>query len=176
MKFAFVARFLVVFAVLTVLGAATQFPSSYASALEAIGNVTSPALSGWTFERDLTEVPRRQLRFRRGTESMIFQLSLEALALGLLPFLSLMGATPGMTLLERLRAISMGIAGLFVLDLIVLLAYPWMVRNPNAVKDITGTFLGLLTFVGGPVILWFALTYKHLRSVWNLGDGAVESD
>ena len=58
-----------------------------------------------------------------------------------------------------------------------MLLYPWLVGNPDAVTDIVGTFLGLLTFVGGPVILWFALTYRELRGVWRLesrretGDG-----
>ena len=31
-----------------------------------------------------------------------------------------------------------------------------------------GTFLGLLTFVGGPVILWFVLTFRQLQAVWRL--------
>ncbi|MEO8605087.1 MAG: hypothetical protein ABI629_21145, partial [bacterium] len=63
---------------------------------------------------------------------------------------------------------AIGVAALFALDLLVLLLYPWLVGNPNAVTDITGTFLGLLTFVGAPVILWFALTYRSMRDVWQL--------
>ncbi len=57
---------------------------------------------------------------------------------------------------------------LFALDLVVLLLYPWLVGSPNAVTDITGTFLGLLTFVGAPVILWFMLTFRELGAVWRL--------
>ena len=63
----------------------------------------------------------------------------------------------------------MGVVGLFALDLLILLLYPFLVGSPNAFTEIIGTFLGLLTFVGGPVILWFALTFRQLQSVWRLG-------
>ncbi len=167
MKWRFVGRFLVAFAVLIPLATTTDFPTHYASALESVGRVTSPALNGWSFERSADAGPSG-LRFRRGSESMRFELSLAAFALGLFPFLSLVGATPGMPLRRTAWAIVAGVSGLFALDLCVVLAYPWMVRNPNDIKDITGTFLGLLTFVGAPVILWFALTYRYLAPVWRL--------
>ena len=86
----------------------------------------------------------------------------------MLPLLSLLGATPGLGAgAIALRALA-GIAGLFALDLLILLLYPFLVGSPNAFTDIIGTFLGLLTFVGGPVILWFVLTFKQLRPVWRL--------
>jgi hypothetical protein len=88
--------------------------------------------------------------------------------LGLLPLLSLIWATPRMRVRQRSTTALLGVGGLFLLHLLVLVAYPWMVRDPDAVKDISGTFLGLLTFVGGPAILWFALTYESLRDVWRL--------
>jgi hypothetical protein len=165
MKARFLLGFLLTFAILIPLGVATDFPHVYARSLEVSGSVLSPALSGWSFERSAAAGPSG-LRFRRGSESLPFQLSLDALALGLLPLLSLIGATPGMGAGRRAAAVAIGVAGLFALDLAILIAYPWMVRNPNWFKDITGTFLGLLTFVGGPVILWFALTYRNLRDVW----------
>ncbi len=169
MKTRFLLRFLLAFAILIPLGVVTNFPKAYSRSLEIAASGLSPALSGWSFERS-ESAGRSGLRFRRGPESLAFQLSLDALALGLLPLLSLILATPAMTLGRRSGAVAIGVAGLFALDLVVLLAYPWMVRNPNAVKDVTGTFLGLLTFVGGPVILWFALTYRNLQQVWKLQD------
>ncbi len=167
MKTRFLLRFLLVFAILIPLAAATRLPRFYSSALAATATALSPALSGWTLRRDDAKDPP-QLRFRRGAESLPFELSLDAMALGLLPLLSLIAATPGIRWRPRVAAALIGIAGLFLLHLAVVTAYPWMVRNPNAIKDISGTFLGLLTFVGGPVILWFALTYKSLRQVWRL--------
>jgi di/tricarboxylate transporter len=167
MKARFVLRFLLAFAILIPLGAATQAPHAYATALRATAAVLSPALSGWSLER--TGPPdRSQLRFRRGAESLPVRLSLDSLALGLLPLLSLIWATPRMRVRQRSTTALLGVGGLFLLHLLVLVAYPWMVRDPDAVKDISGTFLGLLTFVGGPAILWFALTYESLRDVWRL--------
>lgn len=167
MKARFLLRFLAVFAVLVPIGATTGTPRLYATALEVATAALAPAINGWSLER--TPTPTRSgLRFRRGSESLPLQLSLEALALGLAPLFSLIGATPAMPARRRARALVLGAGGLFALHLLVLLAYPWMVRNPNACKDIAGTYLGLLTFVGGPVILWFVLTYDSLAQVWRL--------
>ena len=70
--------------------------------------------------------------------------------------------------MSALVVIAILLVVLFALDLMILLVYPFLVGSPNALTDIAGTFLGLLTFVGGPVILWFALTFRELRDVWRL--------
>jgi hypothetical protein len=165
MKSTFIARFLIAFALLTLANEATNLPAGYARALGETARVLSPALTGWSFA---PATQGAEPRFRRGTESLRFQIRLDLLALGLLPLLSLFAATPRMPPGQRLGRAALGAFGLFCLDLVVVLAYPWMVRNPNAAKDITGTFLGMLTFVGGPVVLWFALTYPFMRGVWQL--------
>ena len=111
---------------------------------------------------------RQEIWFRRGGEQPLrLQLSLDALALGLLPLLSLLAATPGLRPGRLATTAALGVAGLFALDLLVLLLYPWLVGGTTA-SEITGTFLGLLTFVGGPVILWFVLTFRELGAVWRL--------
>ena len=168
-RLAFVVRFLVVFALLIVAGWWTSAPARYASALRIAAAVTSPLANGWSLEERARDAGRQEIWFRRGNDQLRLGLSLDALALGLLPLLSLLGATPRLGPASlALRAV-LGVAGLFILDLLVLLLYPYLVGSPNAFTDIVGTFLGLLTFVGGPVILWFALTYRELRPVWRLG-------
>lgn len=165
---AFVARFLALFALLIVAGWLTAAPRGYAAALRFAAATVSPLVTGWNLEQRQPEADGRpQLWFRRGGEQLRLALGLEQLALGLLPLLALLGATPGLGARARLRAAVLGLAALFALDLLVVVLYPWLVR-PGAVTDIAGTFLGLLTFVGGPVILWFALTFRQLRSVWRL--------
>jgi hypothetical protein len=163
----FVARFLLAFAVLTVLGAAGEVPRRYANALARAAAALSPLTNGWSLEERAAASPRERLWFRRGTEQMRLALSLEALALSLLPLLSLISATPLPGWRPRLVAAGLGILGLFALDLLVLLLYPVLVID-SAVTNIAGTFLGMLTFVGGPVILWFVLTYRWMRGVWRL--------
>jgi hypothetical protein len=168
-KALFVVRFLVVFALLIVLGWLTDAPARYATALRVVASFTSPVVNAWSLEeRDRSVTGRQEIWFRRGSEQMRLQLSLDALALGLLPLLSLLGATPGLGAARLAAAAAIGVGGLFVLDLLVLLLYPYLVGTPNAFTDIAGTFLGLLTFVGGPVILWFVLTFSRLRTVWRL--------
>lgn len=169
-KLAFVGRFLAVFALLIVLGWLTDAPRRYAAALRIGASITSPLANGWSLEeRAPATVGRQEIWFRRGGQELRLQLSLDALALGLLPLLSLLGATPGLGAGRRIAYAAAGVAGLFLLDLLVLLLYPFLVGSPNAFTDIVGTFLGLLTFVGGPVILWFVLTFRQLRTVWRLG-------
>jgi hypothetical protein len=165
---AFVLRFLALFAALVAAGGATGAARGYARLLEGAAALASPAATGWWLERRPGANDTR-LWYRSGEHALPLQLSLEALALGLLPFLSLLGATPGLGLRRLLTGAALGFAGLFLLDLLVLVLYPLLVSRPNPFTDITGGFLGLLTFVGGPVILWFVLTYDRMRPVWRLG-------
>jgi hypothetical protein len=166
-KAVFVLRFMSVFALLIVLGWATSAPKGYAFVLERVGAVAGPAAHGWWLERAPGH-PRTQLWFRRDTQRLPLLLNLETLALGLLPMLSLISATPGLGFRRWLSSAAVGCLAFFCLHLMVLVLYPVLVSSPNAVTDITGTFLGLLSFVGAPVILWFALTFDRLRDVWKL--------
>lgn len=172
-KLAFVGRFLIVFALVIVVGRASHAPAGYAAMLRGAANVVGPVTNGWWLETRAAKTGKTELWFRRGEHDVRLILSLEALALGLLPLLSLIGATPGLGWRRLVVALVVGFAGLFALDLLVLLLYPLLVLHPNALTDITGTFLGLLTFVGGPVILWFALTFDRLKAVWRLGPAAI---
>ena len=175
-KPAFVGRFLAIFALLIVAGWATQATSRYASMLRTTVAAVSPVVTGWWIEtRDDGGKP--QVWFRRsgvgGTDEaqqdrqLKLLLSLDALALGLLPLLSLFGATPGLGWKRLLGGAAIGVLALFALDSLVLLLYPALVSG-GALPDIAGTFLGILTFVGGPVILWFVLTFDRMRGVWRL--------
>ena len=164
----FVARFLLLFAALAALGWVTGAPRLYARVLRVAGSATSPLVNGWTLEDRSRTSGRQEIFFRRGNDQLPLALGLNQLALSLLPLLALLGATPGLGARALAARAGIGAAALFALDLLVLLAYPWLVGTPNAVTDIAGTFLGLLTFVGGPVILWFVLSYEQLRGVWRL--------
>jgi hypothetical protein len=165
-KPAFVGRFLVVFAALIVLGWATDGPRRYAAALRITASAITPAVSGWWIESRPVGI-KDEVFFRHGEQELKLLLSLEALALGLLPLLSLFGATPRLGWKRMATRAAIGVAGLFLLDLLILVLYPYLVSQTD-VADALGTFLGILTFVGGPVILWFALTFDRLRGVWGL--------
>jgi hypothetical protein len=167
-KALFVLRFLTAFALLIVLGWSTNAQQHYARLLAACARIASPLVNGWWLE-ERAGGSGVELWFRHGVSELRLLLSLESLALGLLPLLALLSATPGLGLRRAAVAALIGGAAFFTLDLVVVLLYPLLVSSPNALTDITGTFLGLLTFVGAPIILWFVLTFDRLRQVWRLG-------
>jgi hypothetical protein len=164
----FVARFLLLFALLAALGWLSRAPHGYATLLRLAASATCPLINGWTLEDRSAVGGRQEIFFRQGNDELRLALGLDQLALGLLPLLALLGATPGLGPRRLATRAAIGVAALFALDLLIVLIYPWLVGDPNPVTDILGTFLGLLTFVGGPVILWFVLTYEQLRGVWRL--------
>ena len=169
-KAAFIGRFLGVFALLIVVGWLTGAPKLYARALYGGMAIGGPLANGWSVEERAKTSGRQEIWLRRGGDQLRLALGLDALALGLLPLLSLIAATPRISARRLATCAALGIAGLYALDLLVLLLYPWLVgAELNPVAEITGTFLGLLTFVGGPVILWFLLTFRELGTVWQLG-------
>ena len=164
-KPAFVGRFLLLFALLIVLGWATDATARYAALLRATTGTVSPMLTGWWIEPRTDKLGKTETWFHRGDDEMKLLLSLDALALGLLPLFSLLGATPGLGWRRLAFAASAGAASLFALDALILLLYPALVSG-TAASDIAGFFLGILTFVGGPIILWFVFTFDRLRDVW----------
>jgi len=93
---------------------------------------------------------------------------LPALSMGLVPFASPVLATPGQTR----RRIALNVLGggvvYFVLHVAIVLLYPFILTDPNFLKDTLGVFSGLMGFVVAPLALWFVLTYPALRSLWAL--------
>lgn len=163
---AFVARFLAAFAVMILVASVSDLPARYGRLLRVTAAAVTPVVTGWWME--VHETPGgTQIRLRRGSETIPFGFSLEKLALGLFPLLSLFGATPGLGIRRGLLRALAACSLFFALDLLVVLLYPVLVR-PGAATDIAGTFLGLLVFVGAPVILWFVFTFDQMRAVWRL--------
>lgn len=169
----FLARFIVAFGIFAALGGFAGGLRLYASALYGVAGLSAPVLTGWHLERRPVSGRADEVWLKNTRTEMKLELGLEKLALGLIPFFSLLAATPGLRPRRFAQTATLGLGGFFLLDLLVVLAYPALVR-PGAFADITGTFLGLLTFVGAPVILWFALTYPEMRSVWRFAPGSSE--
>ena len=175
-KLKFVARFLTVFAVLVALVGFAGIPARYAALTRAVAGIVSPVVNGWWVELRGKE-GKQTTWLRRGNEALLFRISLESLALGFIPLLALIGATP-LTLKRWALASGLGMLGLFTLHLLVVLVYPFLVDaapppdfvvpKNGPLQRIAGQFIGFLAFVGGPVILWFVLTYTQLQTVWQL--------
>lgn len=168
MKWRFAAKFLLTFAVLLVVWWRGDVATRYRSAALATAQLVSPVVNGWWLDYDRPGLVD-PVTFRRGDRELAMLLQLPALSMGLMPFLSLVVATPGLGW-KRTTLTALGGAVLyFFVHVVVVLAYPLIMDHPNVIKDTLGVFSGLVAFVVAPLGLWFVLTYPALRSIWQLG-------
>jgi len=168
MKWRFAGTFLLTFAVLLTLGWIVDFANLYRTGVLAIAQVLSPVVNGWWLDYDRPGLVA-DVVFRTGDRQLAMLLQLPTLSVGLMPFLSLVAATPGQGLKRAAIAAVLGSLLYFLLDVVVVLVYPFIMDRPNVLKDTLGVFSGLLAFVVAPLGLWFVLTYPTLRTLWQLG-------
>jgi hypothetical protein len=159
-KARFLGVFLVSFALLLVFWTGTQASRWYVHGLLTGAGLVGAAVHGWTLQYDpVTQEPV----WRRGNDQVRAALQFDALAIALVPALALLAATPGLR--TRRRAALMALAALlcFAVDIVIVALFPLLVFYKNPCTDVLGTFLGLIAFVGAPVIIWFALTFAELQ-------------
>jgi hypothetical protein len=167
MKWRFAGRFLLTFALLVVLWWATGFAQLYRKAALAAAQLLSPAVNGWWLDYDQPGLVDPVV-FRLANRQLPMLLQLPALSMALMPFLSLVAATPGLGWRRGAVTAAVGTVLFFCIHVAVVLIYPLIMDQPNVLKDTIGVFSGLVAFVVAPLGLWFALTYRALRSVWQL--------
>ncbi len=159
-KSRFLLVFLGVFAALLVIWNASGIATIYARLLLALAGVAGPMLHGWVLE--LPTGAQQRPAWVHGAERVDLVIQLDAIAAGVVPLTALFLATPGLGRRRRLVLIGIGLVCYVVLHTIIVVLFPLLVFHENAFTDIVGTFLGLLGFVGAPVIIWFGLTFRHL--------------
>jgi hypothetical protein len=167
MKWRFAVRFLVTFAALVVFWWVTDFAQVYRKAALATVQVLSPVVNGWWLDYDQPGLIDAVV-YRSGHRQLPMLLQLPALSMGLMPFLSLVAATPGLGWRRGVLTAALGAVLYFCIHVAVVLVYPLIMDQPNVVKDTIGVFSGLIAFVVAPLGLWFVLTYRTLRSIWQL--------
>lgn len=170
MKRRFALTFLLSFAALLVLWWWGDIAAHYRKGTLFIVQCLSPLLNGWQLEYDVPN-PVGDVVFRFGNQQLAMLLQLEALSMGMVPLLSLVFATPGLRIRQAVLRGAAGAALYFLLDVLVLLAYPWIMDRPNVIKDTMGVFTGLLAVVVAPLALWFTVTYSALRPLWQITPG-----
>lgn len=170
MKWRFALTFLTTFALLLVVWWWLDIAALYRLAVLRTVQLASPFLNGWWLEVDQPN-PLGDAVFRSGNRQLAMLLQLPALSMGLVPLLSLVVATPGMGARQAALRAAMGAVLYYLLDVAVVLAYPWIMDRPNVVKDTLGVFSGLLAFVVAPLGLWFIVTYSAMRPLWQLTAG-----
>jgi len=167
MKWRFAVTFLTSFALLLVVWWWLDVAPLYRLAVLRPVQLLSPLITGWRLEVDQPG-PLGDAVFRSGDRALAMLLQLPALSMGLVPLLSLVLATPGLGAKQATLRAAAGALLYYLLDVAVILAYPWIMDRPNVVKDTLGVFTGLLAFVVAPLGLWFIVTYSALRPLWRL--------
>lgn len=162
-KLRFLCTFLLTFALLLVAWQRIDAGRCYTRGLLASAAVVGPALHGWVLETG--PEPATHAAWVHGDRHVRAALQFDALAVGLVPMLALLLATPALTLRRRAALLVAGAVLCFVLDTIIVALFPLLVFYKNAFTDVLGTFLGVIGFVGAPVIIWFALTFRQLQQI-----------
>ena len=166
-KWRFAAKFLLAFTVLLIVWSWGDVAELYRRAVLHAAQPVSPMVNGWWLEFDK---PSRvgEIVFRFGNQRLAMLVQLPALSMGLVPLLSLIVATPGLRVRDTVVRCAVGAVLYFLIDVVVVLVYPFIMHHPNSVKETMGVFTGLMAFVVAPLGLWFTLTYSVLRPLWQL--------
>jgi hypothetical protein len=160
-KFRFLSACLVVFGAFLVGWKLTDASRWYTEGMLALAGFFGPLLHGWVLEPNPGGVGPPT--WVEGSNRVDLTIQFDALSVGLVPLLALLAATPGLGRSRRLLLMAVGAALNFVIDALILALFPLLVWYKNAFTDVVGTFLGLIAFVGAPVIIWFALTFRELQ-------------
>jgi hypothetical protein len=157
-KARFLASFFALFAALLVVWTHSQASEWYTALLLAVSGPVGAALHGWILE-SAAKTPA----WVHGEARVDLSIQFDALAVGLVPLVALLGATPGFPWRRHALLIGVGIVMCFLFHALVVVLFPLLVYHKNAFTDVVGTFLGLTSFVGAPVIIWFVLAFPTIR-------------
>jgi hypothetical protein len=162
-KTRFLAACLASFAILLVVWRVTRGAQWYTTGLLAVAGVVGPMLHGWVLESAVHADGAPT--WVHGSNRVQLALQFDALAVGLVPLLALLAATPGLSARRRAMLMVVGAALNFLVDTLIVALFPLLVFYKNAFTDVVGTFLGMIAFVGAPVIIWFGLTFRELQQL-----------
>ncbi|MBI3785979.1 MAG: hypothetical protein HY270_21515 [Deltaproteobacteria bacterium] len=162
-KLQFFGVFLISFAILLVIWGVTPAARWYTGAVLAGAGTLGPLMHGWV----LSVPPTGQGKpvWSSGQNQVQASIQFDAMAIGLVPLIALLIATPGVPWGRRLGRVALGLIFNFFIGVIIVAMFPLLVFYQNAFTDVLGTFLGLIAFVGAPAILWFVLSFRELQGV-----------
>ena len=160
-KWRFLGLFLVAFAAFLVVWRVTDATRYYTAGLLRAAGLVGPMLHGWVLE--FSDPSRGSPTWVHGSDTVQAAIQFDALSVGVVPVLALLAATPGVRWRRRVGLMALGALLCFAVDTLIVALFPLLVFYKNAFTDVIGTFLGLIAFVGAPVIIWFALTFRELQ-------------
>ena len=157
----FLGLFLCAFAAFLIVWRVSDAARYYTDGLLRFAGLVGPMLHGWILE--IPEGGHGRPAWVHGGDSVEAAIQFDALSIGVVPVLALLAATPGLRWRRRLGLMGAGGLLCFAVDTLIVALFPLLVFYKNAFTDVVGTFLGLIAFVGAPVIIWFALAFRELQ-------------
>lgn len=166
---AFLARFLVLAAILFALWSIVGLSDWYARAVVLVANPVIWVVTGFRVTEVVPGHPSLDLIITRGADSAVMPLDPRQMFSGLIPFLALVGSAGRVPLARRLRAVGLGMAILFLFHAGLLVIGPFFTGGPqgnmprewvrpvNVLVDVVYGFYGLVGFAALPFLLWFWL-------------------
>ncbi len=158
-KARFLAWFLIYFALLLVLWSFTPAAAWWQRLMLGIGGYVGAAVHGWILEAGAGG----RAYWVNGDARVPLAMQFEALSVGIVPTLALLLATPESRWSRRAAQCVVAVLTLLLIHVLVIVLFPLLTYHKNAATDVLGLFLGLVAFVGAPVIIWFALTLDRQR-------------
>lgn len=169
---AFLLRTLALVGVLFALWSFAGFGDAYGRMVVAAASPLMRLASGFSLERVDAQPKGLDVIIRRGelVETMPYQP--RELFSGVITFLSLIGASTGVSWRRRLRAAGAGLAALFVFHMGLIILGPFMTGHPQAQLGVTWMrrinslinvfygFYGLVGYAALPFLLWWALLQR----------------
>jgi hypothetical protein len=162
-KTRFFASFLVSFALLLGVWSATSAATWYTAGVLAVAGTMGPLLHGWVLS--IPPPGHGHPIWSSGENQVQASIQFDSMAIGLVPLIALLVATPGVPLRRRILRIAVGSILNFLVSALMVALFPLLVFYKNAFTDVGGTYLGLIAFVGAPVILWFVLSFRELQGM-----------
>jgi hypothetical protein len=102
---------------------------------------------------------------RKDSQQILLPLQPRELFSGVVPFLALMGASRGLTVARRVRAILIGLALFLVFHIGLMVIGPFLATPHedwiNTIIDVVYAFYGLVGYAALPFLLWFWLAHSR---------------
>ncbi len=139
---------------------ATLLPAWHEQAELTVAGILGPTIHGWMLEPPGDDHPR--WRWHRSPYSVDQALELQQVASGLVPLVALIWALPQVPFAKRLGKTAAAVFIQFLLLAVVVAAFPVLVFYQNPLTEIAGTWIGFVTFVAAPALIWWVVCWKEL--------------
>lgn len=158
----FLAKFLLAAALLFALWTLARASDGYSRAVLFVADPLMWVFSGFRVEMITPTAAGLDIFIRKGADKILLPLQPRELFSGVIPFIALVVASRDLVAAARLRALALGLAGLFTFHVGLMVLGPFLATPHedwvNRIIDVTYGFYGLVGYAALPFLLWYWLT------------------